>query len=254
MFGIQDWTVFALILMRMSGCILFNPILGRKNFPAMFKIGLSMVLTLVIYTYSDISFIAIGTTIEYIWLLLKEFMVGYVIGFVVSLFTYVIIFGGELIDLQMGISMSKLYDPQSNVSMSLSATYYNLLFTLLFFAGNGHLTLIRLLLHLGEVIPYGHVVFRTKLYSEVLQVFCQCTILAVKLALPIVAIEFLLEMAVGILMKAIPQINVFVVNIQAKLFVGLILILVLLAPVANFLDHLITLLFDTIEQIVILMA
>lgn len=254
MFGIEDWTIFALITMRMMGCILFNPILGRRNFPAIFKIGLALVLTIVIYTYSDISVAGIGSTVEYVWLLLKEFLVGYVIGFIVSLFTYIIIFGGELIDLQIGISMSKVFDPQSNTSMSLSATYYNILFMLLFFVGNGHLTLIHLFLNLGEFIPYGKVVINTAVPSAVLDVFCQCTVLAVKLAMPIVGIQFLLEIAVGILMKAIPQINIFVVNIQLKLFVGLILLILLFSPVASFLEQTIELLFEAIEQVVVLMG
>ncbi|WP_027400156.1 flagellar biosynthetic protein FliR [Anaerovorax odorimutans] len=254
MFGIEDWIIFTLVLMRMAGCILFNPILGRRNFPAMFKIGLTLVLSLVIYTYSDISITEFSTTVEYIILLLKEFFIGYVLGFIVSLFAYIIIFGGELIDLQMGIAMSKIYDPQSNISMSLTGTYYNILFTFLFFVGNGHLTLIKLFLNLGEFIPYGKVIINTKVPSLILDVFCQCTVLAVKLAMPIVAIEFLLEIAVGILMKAIPQINVFVINIQAKLFIGLILLVILFSPMVSFMEYLIELLFDSMEQMVIIMG
>lgn len=254
MFGIENWIAFLLVLMRMMGCILFNPILGRKNFPPLFRIGMALVLALTIYAYSGVQGIVITSAVEYIVLLLKEFIIGYVVGFVVNMVTYMIIFGGEIIDMQMGIAMSKIYDPNSNVSMSLSATYYNILFIFLFFLGNGHLTLIELFLYMERVIPYGQVVINPAVSEDVIEIFCQFTVLAMKFAFPILAIEFLLEMAVGILMKAIPQINVFVVNIQAKLLIGLVLIVVLFSPMVSFFEQVIETLFDAVNTVVITMG
>jgi len=250
MIDVGNLTVFALVLMRMSGCIFFNPIIGRRNFPAIFKVGLTVLLSIVVVSFAKITPPDIGTPVEFIICLLKEFLVGYVIGFIITLFSFVISFGGEVIDMQMGMSMSKVYDPQSNVSMSLSATFYNILYMFLFFAAYGHITLIRLFIISGEIVPFGQASFRPELSTAIIDLFCQCTVLAVKLALPIIAIEIIIEIGVGILMKAIPQINVFVINIQAKLLIGLIMMLVLFAPFSNFLERLVTLLFDTIENVV----
>ncbi len=254
MLAVENWTGFALIMMRMSGCIFFNPILGRRNFPAGFKVGIALTLTLIIFTYTDINVPEATTTFGYMWPLLKEFGLGYVMGFAVTLFTYVIIFGGEFIDVQMGLSMAKVYDPQSNISMSISGTFYNILFTFLFFISNGHLTMIRFFITLGEIIPYGNVVYNPDMPMAILDLFCQCTILGIKLAMPILAVEFLLEMGVGILMKAIPQINVFVVNIQAKVLIGLTMLFIIYTPMVSFLEQLITLMFDTLTAIALTMV
>lgn len=247
MINIAQLTGIALVFMRMTGCILFNPLLGGKNFPSIFKAGLIIMLTLVISTFSQPQTVDTMSSITLMILMIKELIVGYAIGFICALFSYIIIFGGELIDMQMGISMSKIYDPQSNVSLSLTATFFNITYMFLFFTTDAHLTLVKLFLTSGELIPYGKLQIHTELTGHIVDVFCQCTVLAVKLAMPVLASQFLMEIGVGILMKAIPQINVFVVNIQAKLFAGLILLVFIFSPIVSFLGKSIELMFDAIH-------
>jgi len=244
----------ACVFMRMTGCILFNPIFGRRNFPIMFQIGLTLALTIMVATYSNVGVTTEATFLEYCFLLFRELFIGFVMGTIVSLFTFIVILAGEFIDLQQGLSMSKLYDPQSGVQMSISATFLNLMFVFAFFGLNGHLTLIHLFLNSAELIPYGQAAFiNPDLSMKVLDVFCQCTILGVKLSMPIVGIEFLLEMGVGVLMKAIPQINVFVVNLQAKILVGLLMLFVIFTPISNVIEGLITMIFETMGSVMLLM-
>lgn len=253
--GIDNLIAFGLIFMRMMGCIAFNPILGRRTVPTIMKTGMALMLAILIYSYSDISTIGvIDSTVEYIVLGLKEFCVGFVIGFVVSLFSYIIILGGEVIDMQMGLSMSKVYDPASNVSMSLNATFYNILFMFMFFTMNGHLTLFKLFLDLEKVIPYGHVLYGSDLAASVISLFCQCTVLGLKLAMPMVALQFLIEMGFGVLMRNIPQINMIMINIQAKIFIGFILLIVIFTPTMSFVEGMIENLFSAIIQVAKLMG
>ncbi|QIB68385.1 flagellar biosynthetic protein FliR [Aminipila butyrica] len=253
--AINNLTVFGLILMRMVGCIALNPILGRKNVPPMMKAGISLMLAILVFSYTDISTIeVIDSTVEYIVIGVKELVVGFVVGFAVSLFTYVIILGGEVIDMQMGLSMSKVYDPASNVSLSLNATFYNILFIFMFFHVQGHLTLFKLFLELSKAVPYGQTLFGEDLATGMISVFCQCTILGIKLAMPMIALQFFVEMAFGILMRNIPQINVIMINIQAKIFAGLVFLLILFTPTLSFVESLIDQLFSAIVQLAKLMG
>lgn len=246
--------LFSLIFMRMTGCILFNGFFGRKNIPAMAKAGFILVLSFLVYS-SSAGFIIldIRTPVVYGVYLIKEFAIGYVMGYVMSLVMYIIIFAGEFIDLQMGLSMSKIFDPQSNSSLSLTASLLNVLFALLFFSMNGHLAVLHLILTTGEIIPYGHVALSANLGPVILKFFSECTVLAVKLAFPIFAAEFLLEIGVGILMKAIPQINVFVVNIQMKILLGFLILLLIFSPVGEFLQDLIVLMIDALKNSLMLL-
>lgn len=132
MFEMNNILLFSLIAMRISGFILFNPILGRRNIPAIVKAGIILVLSYIVIAQDTSDIVEAENTIVYAVLLLKEFGVGLVIGTITNLFLYIIILSGEVMDLQLGLSMSKIYDAQSNISLSLTSTFFNILFMLLF--------------------------------------------------------------------------------------------------------------------------
>lgn len=245
---IEQMMLFSLVFMRMSGFILLNPILGRKNIPVQVKGGMIMVFTLLIYSFSSAQVPEPVNSIEYAVILIKEFAMGYVIGFVMELFFLVITFAGSIIDFQMGLSMSTIYDPQSNAQIALSGSIYYTYFMLLFFAVDGHLALFKLLITSAEVVPYGQVVFGTRVAWAMLEIFIQCIVMAVKFAFPIMAIQFLTEIAVGVLMKIIPQINVFVINIQAKIIIGLLMLIFLFSPMSDYLGDIISQMLLTVQS------
>ncbi len=251
---VENFVFFSFILMRMSGFILLNPIFGRKNVPGLIKSGLVLALSMIVFTSLPHQQMQMSGMFEYGFLLLKEFAVGAAVGFVISLFLFVIIFAGEVIDMQLGLSMSKIYDAGSNASIALSATYYNILFMLLFFVTDAHLAILHILLNSSNIVPFGQVVFGQEVAQAVMDTFILCTELALKMAFPIIAIEFLCAMGMGILMKAIPQINVFVVDIQLKIFVGLLVMLLIFSPMADFLNQLVITMVDGVRSILSQMA
>lgn len=249
-----DFVLFSFILMRMSGFIFLNPIFARRNIPNIIKTGLVMALTMIVYTSSQNEKVVVSGVFEYGVLLFKEFAAGYAIGFVVSLFSYVIIFAGELIDMQTGMSMSKIFDAQSNTSISISSTYYNILYMLLFFVADAHLALINILINSSKVIPYGQIIFSQELAKNILNLFVLCTVFAVKMAFPVIAIELLCAIGMGFLMRAIPQINVFVVDVQLKIFIGLFIMIFTFLPISDFLNNMIGTMLDSIKNIMNLMG
>ncbi len=244
-----DFTLLLLIFMRMSGCILFNPILGRKNVPAVIKVGLALMLSVFSYKLVPAQSMEMTSFLMFFFTLLKEFAVGYIIGFVIQMFMSVIMISGENMDMQIGISMSKIYDPQSNVSMPLSASMINAMFILVFFATNAHLTLIEVFVKLCVLVPYGSFDFHPEMFQQLISLFSLILIYAVKMSLPILAAELITEIAVGLVMRAVPQIDVFVINIQLKVIIGFIVILVMVPSLAAFLERLISLMFDNINHI-----
>ena len=135
----------------------------------------------------------------------------------------------------MGMTMAQIYDASSQANMSVTASLLNILFFLNFFAENGHYTLMRILLGSAEILPFGTAVLGEAAASYVAEVFFSSMLLAVKMALPILAAELLGELGMGILMKAIPQINAFVINMELKVIIGLILLFLFLTPLSEFL-------------------
>lgn len=244
-----DFTYFLLILARMSGCVFFNQIFGRGNLPALFKTSLTLLFAITIYGIlppeTDLAFYS---AIVFILVIIKEIFIGYLISHIMNLFFSTVVISGEIIGMQTGMSMSQIYDPNSNISMGLTGSFLNTILILVFFSGNGHLNLIKIFITSCKLITVGNFIIPNDLFYNMVEMFQQILILALKLSMPIMAVEIILEAGVGILMKAIPQIQVFSVNIQLKIIVGLLMILVLVPTFSTFIDNTITLMFDAIEK------
>ena len=234
----MDWTaltLFLMILARMSGFVLFDPIFGRQSIPGLVKSGFILLLSITAYSMTEQLAAMPRNVLEMLVRLGLELGLGYVLGLVMNLFFYVPLLGGETIDIQMGMSMGRTYDPSSQTSTTVTASLLNVLLMLLFFAANGHQTLLRIILVSGRIVPFGAVALGQEVYGAVVELFINCTILGIKLCMPILAAELLGQVGMGILMKVIPQINVFAINIELKVIIGLGLLFLLLAPFSEFL-------------------
>lgn len=214
-----------------------------------------MSIAVFVYYYVPYSPIEIGSALEYMVLLLKETLMGFTVGFVVNIFVSVVTGGCEIIDMQLGLGMAKMYDPQSNIQIGITSNMYNAMFMLIFFAMGCHLNLIDIFLNSYNIAPYGNVTFFTTDIAKNILMICADSIeMSVRFAIPILAVELFLEMGIGLLMRAVPQINVFIVNIQLKLILGLLIMIAALPVFTDFLSRIIDLMFSAAVNILQLMT
>lgn len=244
-----ELTYFIFIMARIAGCVMFNQIFGRGNIPKLFQMCFIVALSIAVYgIVPPDNFEGVTFLLEYILIILRELFIGFILGHVVKLFMSVISISGDVIDLQMGLAMAKIYDPKSNISMGISASILNIFFILTFFCAEGHLTLINIFILSCKVVPVGTLSVGTDVIRYSVDLFSYILIYSVKLTLPILAVEFIIEVGMGIIMKAIPQIHLFVINIPVKIIVGLTSILILVPTFSSFLEKLITLMFDAMQK------
>lgn len=234
-----DWqvlTLFLYIIARVSGFVLFNPVLGRSNLPMLFKTGFILVLSAFTASITTQTAVVPVHILEFSLAVLKELLTGYILGLVMHLFFYIVQLAGQVMDTQMGLTMSQIYDASSGANMSVNAMFLNVFMILLFFAANGHHTLLRILLTSGEIVPFGEISLNIPVLTEsMIKLFVECTLLGIKLSMPILIAELLGQLGMGILMKVIPQINIFSINIELKVIIGFGLLLVLISPISEYL-------------------
>lgn len=234
----MDWNALTLFLMitgRMTGFVVFNPLLGRRGVPNLVKAGFVLLLSLSVFTMTNQQLQMPDTLLGLAFTFLMELFLGYALGLVVNFFFYIPLMAGSVIDMQMGLSMASTYDPASGIQVTATSTALNVLMSLLFFVANGHHTLIRIFATSGLAVPFGQVALGDDFYEAMVQLFIQCTILGIKLAMPILAAELMGQVGMGILMKVIPQINVFVINIELKVIIGLVMVMLLMTAFGDFL-------------------
>ena len=235
MFDWQELTLFLFINARVGGFVLFNPLLGRNNIPAAFRGGMALVLSWFVMGVTTQRVDIPGTLPELGLTLMLELGLGFLLGMAVNFFFYIPQLAGSIVDTQMGMTMNQMYDPGTSANLSVTGQILNALMNLLFFAAGGHLTLLRIFLTSGELVPFGQVSIGLPAYNLLLELFVECTVLGIKLSMPILAAELIAQVGMGVLMKVIPQINVFAINIELKVIVGLALLLVLTIPFSEFL-------------------
>ncbi len=250
-----DWaelTLFLFINARVSGFILFNPILGRNNVPAAVRAGMALVLSVFVASITTQQAPEPVGVAELMVRLALEMGLGYLLGMAVNFFFYIPQLAGSMIDTQMGMTMNQMYDPGTSANMSVSGMILNALMTLLFFAAGGHLTLMRIFLTSQDIVPLGGVPVGVPALQYLLELFIECTVLAVKLCMPILAAELIAQVGMGVLMKVIPQINVFAINIELKVIVGLVLLFMLMIPFSEFLIQAEASMLDSLHQILVI--
>ena len=253
----MDWTALTLFLMitgRMTGLVAFNPLFGRRGIPNIVKAGFILLLSVCVFAMTPSRLEMPTTLLGLVFTFLMELFLGYALGLVVNIFFYIPLMAGSVIDMQMGLSMASTYDPASGIQVTATSTMLNVLMSLLFFAANGHQTLIRIFLTSGLAVPFGSVSLGDSFYEAMIQIFLDCTLLGVKLAMPILAAELMGQVGMGILMKVIPQINVFAINIELKVIIGLVMILLLMFPISDYLLKAETQMLLTIQDVLPLMS
>lgn len=243
-----NYIAFLLLFVRMMGMLVFSPLFGRKNVPVIIKIGLAFFITMILLgIIPDTSAIVIDNMLTFLLVSIKELFIGFLVGFIMQMFLSVLQLAGEFIDLQLGVGMAQVYDPGSKTSsMPLTGSMLNLFYTVIFFVSNGHLTLIKIISSSLSIIPLGTLQMNADCGQYLVLFFGSILVLALKLALPIVALEIVTELGLGVLMRTVPQINVFVVGLQLKLLVGLVMIAIVLPGFFNYFDYLTNNMFNSI--------
>ncbi len=246
----NNFVGFLFVLCRVTGIFTFNPIFSRSNVPTMVKNAICVVLAVVMMTVPGMSAQVpeINNVIGFVMIVLKELFIGFVFGFFTNLILTVLIYAGEIIDMQTGLSMAKSMDPSTGINMPIFANIYYYLFILYFFVTGGHLSYIKLFSLSFETIPIGYEMTAQTIDLTYVIVMYMGTVmtLAVKFALPIMVTEIVTEVCVGLMMKAIPTIQVLVVNIQLKIIVGMTVLAAAARPMSEFIEKLLGLLWENL--------
>jgi flagellar biosynthetic protein FliR len=221
--------LYMLVGLRLTGLFIMSPVFGKRGMPAGAKIGLAVLLTYLILPVLLIEpsyrlFNLFAFTLECI----KEFILGLALGYITTVFFSVVMTAGELIDNQIGFGMVRLFDPQSSMQVPLFGNFLNVLAMMLFLSVDGHHTLIRILCSSFSRIPPGKIVISPVLGTMAAEYFTATFVLAVQIALPVVAAALMAETALAVIMRTVPQMNVFVVGIPLKVMLGIIVMLVIL--------------------------
>ena len=142
-----------------------------------------------------------------------------------------------------------MYDPATKANISVTGNLFTAMYVIIFFTSNAYAALFSVLISSFQVVPLGIGEISSRIPVFFIELMYYIFLYAVQLAIPIIVTEIIAEFAVGILMRLVPNINVFVVNIQIKVFIGLIVVFTIIPALANFMSKMNMLMMEKITQV-----
>lgn len=212
--------LFLLLSARMTGLFLVAPVFSNRLVPVQLRVAIGFaaaLLVLPLFGPQDLPPELLSMAFQ----AAREMLVGLVIGYVAQLLFAALQFGGELLDIDMGFSMMNVLDPMSNAHMPLMGNLQYLVALLTFLIANGHHMLIWAVVESYEQIPLGTGALNGPLADHLVSAMTGVFVVGIKVAAPALAALFISTVTLGIINRAVPQMNVFVVGMPVKLAVGL---------------------------------
>ncbi len=222
-FGFNPGDLFSyfLTLFRISVVLFLMPFFGSKTIPNPVKAAL--VLTLSFALWPQLSFpgsMMPAHGIDIAIMLLGEVILGLILGLLVNFLFASVQFGGQIIGFQMGFSMVNVVDPITGTSNAVTAHFLYMCTMLTFLVLNGHLYLLSAVGTSFEYIPPGGLLLTPGLSNHILEFSNIMFSLAIKIAAPVMAALFLIDLALALISRAAPQMHVLVLGFPIKISVG----------------------------------
>ena len=220
-------------ILTFLGCI---NVIFPSGTPKVFKVMFSIFISFIISPFIQAD-IAVHSLSQLIIYALMETLTGLVFGFITNMCFNSLKIAGSLIDQQLGLSMANIYDPNTNTQNTLIETILYWLGVMIFFSMNGHHQLIAGIQNSFNLVKVGQLILSGN-FDYVINVFVQCFIIGIKIAVPMILSLLIAELLIGFISKSVPQLNVMVVSMPLKLLMGIIFIMIALPFLINKMHHL----------------
>ena len=246
-FTIEHVEFYLLVLIRITSFVIGAPFFGYQTIPMKIRLSIGMLLSLVAFQTVPVVELHYVGVLGFSVLVLKEMMVGLILGFMCNMCTYIISFAGQLMDMEMGLSMASTFDPLTNIQVSISGNMYLYLVMLMMLISNLHYKIVQAILDTFTYFNVGQAVFDGNLQETAIEFIANFFLVGFRIVLPIFACMLVINVVLGVLSRAIPQMNMFVVGIQIKVLVGIVLLLIIVPTVPTITNFVV----ETMQEIVV---
>ena len=225
-----------LVFVRVASIVSVTPFFGNNSVPVRVKAAISLFLSIIIMNTTDYINVDYTGLLGYSSLIMKEAITGLVIGIGSGFCLYILNYSGHFIDMELGLSMAMEFDPASNIQSTITANFLSHLFMILFLISDMHYFVIDALVQSYKLIPIGGAKIEANLLEVVTKYVADYFVIAIRVALPIFTCIFIINVILGVLAKVAPQMNMFVIGMQLKLFVGLFVLFMIMGMLPGIVD------------------
>lgn len=227
-YTLDNFERFLFVFLRVMGILTIAPVFGHRSVVSQIKVGVALMVAVALFPVVPPTLKTHPHLLLLVLALVKELLMGMLIGFVSLLVFIGVRFAGEMVGLDIGFGVANLIDPLSAEQVSIVGELQSLLAVVIFLLVNGHHVLLRGLAASFDLVPLGGVQMPDLLGQSLIALTGKVFVIAVQLAAPVSATLFLTTLALGIVARTVPQMNVFVVGFPLKIIVGITALMVTL--------------------------
>jgi flagellar biosynthetic protein FliR len=215
-------------MVRIGAMLIAAPMFSSRQVPVRFRLMLMLLITwMVIPTLPPMPAADVLSHTGFM-IMLQQVLIGVVMGFILQMVFGALIFGGQVVAYSTGLGFASMVDPQNGVQVPVIAQFYLILATLLFLLSNGHLLAIELLADSFRSLPVAVDGITRNGLLEVVAWGSRLFAGGLLIALPIVGAMLMVNMGMGVVMRAAPQLNIFSVGFPVTMLIGFALMWVTL--------------------------
>ncbi len=228
-FTLIEIVTFAMILLRMTSFIFAWPIFGTNLVPVSVKILLSLALTFILYPVVGFKKLPADPGLDVlITIAAREITLGLVIGFLARLFFFGIGIAGQIMSISIGLTTAQLFNPALNEQSAALDQFYLILATLLFLSIGGHHMLLMALVKSYDFVPLSTVWYSIHAFGSIGTIAQEIMMMGVKLSAPVLIAILFLNVAMAVIGRAVPQMNVLITSLPVNILVGIVVLFVTL--------------------------
>lgn len=233
---------FIVIFTRLSGMMTSAPLLSTYPIPMQVKIWFMALVTFIMFplVIAKTGFPVPTSMPELTVILLKEFIIGYITGFVANVVFIGVEIAADLISMQMGLTAAQAMNPMTGDTSPILSQAYTILASIIFIGLNAYQWIFSAIYKTFQLIPpgYGFVVNGQITHNFIL-ITSQMFIVGLGIALPIFSVLMITDVLLGFVSKMMPKMNIFMVSMPIKIYLGLVLFIMLVSPMSNQIANLI---------------
>ncbi len=218
----EHYKVFALVTVRIGSLIFLMPVFSSATLPVQVKAAATLVIALLltpVVQFTPEQFPS--NPWEFGLLAVKELFVGMTLALIVRLVFAGLQMAGQLVGFQMGLSVANVVDPQSGTQSIIISQMAYIIALLLFLVSNGHHLILKTFYESFSILPPGELNLQQPLATLLMDMSQEMFVLSVKLMAPVMAILLFSQVALGILAKTVPQMNMLILSFGLNVALGL---------------------------------
>ncbi len=245
--------VFLLVFTRILAIFMFLPVYGSNNIPIQARIIFISFLSLALMPIVNITTAVPQDILIFGGVLLSEFLIGLTLGFIGLLVTNAIYLAGLLIDMSVGFAMVNVIGVQDESEVAVTSNFMYILAMFIFLMLDFHHEIIKAIVKSFEMIPVGAFNFNFFVVNHFFVITKESFEIGFQIAAPILLTIMIMDLILGILSKAMPGMNIFMVGMPFKILVGLFTFYLILPYIQNVLVLLFQKMIEYMNQLIWIM-